>query len=76
MKEAYLLLRSSVDLDKGGEATPRGVVITFDHTAGPYAAILKARGSLAEVELLARRVGAAPDEICWLSTNRVEGGAG
>lgn len=73
MEEAYLLLRSPAILyEMSGFAST--AVVRLDRVAGPYRAILRARGSISEIEQLATRVGVAPLDVCWLTTADVKGG--
>jgi hypothetical protein len=73
MKEAYLLLRSSAlaDDELGILAA---TVIRLDRIAGPYAVILRARGSRLEIEQLAAHVGIGGRGVCWLPEARAKGG--
>lgn len=73
MKEAYLLLRSSALVDDE-QGTPAAAVVRLDRIAGPYAAILRARGSRSEIEQLAAHVGIGARDVCRLTEARVKGG--
>lgn len=68
MKEAYLLIWSSSFLDEDQGRPISEVVVRLDRVQGPYTAILKARGSTSEIELLAARAGIAARDVCWLTT--------
>lgn len=74
MKEAYLLLHSKAVREVEQSAATREVVVLFDRVAGPYAAILKVRGSGSEIQELANQVGVAAPDVCWLTEVRVKGG--
>jgi hypothetical protein len=74
MKEAYLLLPSKAVQKAEQSAVTREVVVLFDRVAGPYAAILKVRGSGSEIQELANQVGVAARDVCWLTEVRVRGG--
>jgi len=75
-KEAFVLVRSLLPAGEGDDPASRSLVVAFDRIAGPYVAILKARGTFAEIEQLAVGVGAASNEVCWLQSGPVrEGGA-
>lgn len=74
MKEAYLLLDSKAVREAEQSAVTRAAVVRFDRVAGPYAAILRVRGSGSEIQELADHVGIAAHDVCWLSEVRVKGG--
>lgn len=74
MKQAYVLVPRLLPGNGGGGTLSRSQIRTFDRVAGPYAAILKARGSTADIEQLAVRLGAALGDVCWLQDGRVGGG--
>lgn len=74
MKEAHLLLHSKAVREAEQSAVTREAVVRFDRVAGPYAAILRVRGSGSEIQELANHVGIAPRDVCWLTGGRVKGG--
>lgn len=74
MKEAYLLLHSQAVREAEQSAVKREVLVGFDRVSGPYAAILKVRGSGSEIRELANQVGVAATDVCWLTKVRVKGG--
>lgn len=73
VKEAYLLLRSFtfVDDEQGAHSA---AVVGLDRIAGPYAAIVRARGSRSEIEQLAAHVGIGARDVCWLTEADGRGG--
>lgn len=73
MKEAYLLLDSIAEEGEQTALTSHAVV-RLDRVAGPYAAILRVRGSGSEIQELAKDVGITARDVCWLAETGVKGG--
>ena len=74
MKEAYLLLYPKAVREAEQSAITREGVVRFDRVAGPYAAILRVRGSGSEIQKLADHVGIAAHDVCWLPEIPIKGG--
>jgi hypothetical protein len=76
MAEAFVLIPGRSADSPAVDPNCGAAVLRFDQLVGPYAGVLRARGSTEAILLLATAAGSDASKICWVHHPIREGSEG